>query len=120
MQPDYGESPDLLEMRAKLAAMRGARRKPVLDPFKRRRDARERHEAYLALFFDNGQLRPAAAIVLDDLAEQAGLGAAAPSIDHDELCVLEGKRRLMLHLLSRFRLSAERAAILQSELENQR
>lgn len=104
--PDYGESPDLIEMRAKLAA---ARKKPSdMLGMRRRRELREIHEAYRQLFYPDGlTLSREGAIVLDDLAEAAGLGAASQVLDHAELCVLEGKRRLMLHLLSRFRRTAE-------------
>lgn len=120
MTPDYGESPDLLETRAKLASARAARRGPVVRALGRRRDARARHEAYVALFYCDGRLRPGAEVVLDDLAEAAGLGAASPLLDHAELVFLEGKRWLLLHLLSRFRLSPERAAALETELETKR
>ncbi len=124
MSPDYGESPDLAETRAKLAAARAARKGP-LDALggaalRRRRAITERHRAYRELFYRDGVLTRAGAIVLDDLAEAAGLGAAAAVTDHAELCVLEGKRRLMLHLLSRFRLSPEEAAKLEAELEKSR
>ena len=101
--PNYGESPDLLEMRAKLAAARGARAKPILNPFNRRREARDVHDAYRELFMPDGALRPAAAVVLDDLAEQAGLGAASFDLDYGEMCVTEGKRRLLLFLLARLK-----------------
>lgn len=120
MPPDYGESPDLLEMRARLAAAGRARRGPVLNSFTRRRDARVVHEAYLDLFYLDGKLRYGAEVVLDDLAEAAGFGAASPVLDHADLCFLEGKRWLLLHLLSRFKLSAERAAALATELEKSR
>ncbi|WP_226018112.1 hypothetical protein [Novosphingobium sp. FKTRR1] len=129
MSPDYGESPDLIETRAKLAAARALRKSPLgkiasavgLDGNRKRRTAREVHEAYCEIFYPDGAtLSRAGAIVLDDLAEAAGLGAASWDTDHAELCILEGKRRLMLHLLSRFRLSPERAAATTRELENNR
>jgi len=120
MQPDYGESPDLLEFRAKLAAARASKRGALATMLTKRRDAAVRHAAFMALFYDGEKLRPGAEIVLDDLAEAAGFGAASPVLDHAELCFLEGKRWLLLHLLSRFRLSPERAAELQSQLENSR
>lgn len=123
MSPDYGESPDLIELRAKMAASRSKRRSlPGMGGIQRRRALREVHEAYRELFYPDGAtLSRAGAIVLDDLAQAAGLGAASALTDHAELCVLEGKRRLMLHLLARFRLiPAEKAKSLQTELENQR
>lgn len=116
--PDYGESPELLETRAKLAAAHKARRGPVAQVLHNRRDAREVHAAYRALFYPDGVLHPAARIVLDDLAHAAGLGAASALIDHGELCVQEGKRLLMLHLLARFRLSPVQIAAFEQELEN--
>lgn len=118
--PDYGESPDLAETRAKLLAARNARRGPVAKLVRRGRERTEIHEAYRALFYPDGALHPAARIVLDDLADAAGFGAASSLIDHAELCLLEGKRRLMLHLLSRFRLSPERTAELETQLETAR
>lgn len=104
--PNYGEGPDLLELRAKLAAAKSGRRGPVEQVragLRRRRDAAEVHDAYRELFMPDGALRPAAAVVLDDLAEQAGLGAASLDLDHGEMCVTEGKRRLLLFLLARLR-----------------
>lgn len=118
--PEYGESPELLETRARLAAARAARRGPVVKALLGRRDQRDVVAAYQAVFFPEGALHPAAAIVLDDLAYHAGFGAACPVLDFGEMCVLEGQRRLLLHLLSRFRLSPERAAALETELEKSR
>lgn len=114
MSPDYGESPDLLELRARLSG----EQKTVRGPFRKRRDARERRDAYRKVFYPDGvTLSRAAAIVLDDLAEAAGFGAAAAITDHAELCILEGKRRLMLHLLAQFRLPPDRV---QNDLEKNR
>lgn len=113
--PDYGESPDLIEMRARLAATRPKPKRAIL---RRRREARETRDAFRELFYPDGaHLTRAAAIVLDDLAQAAGFGAAASLTDHAELCILEGKRRLMLHLLAQLRLPAEH---LEDDVEKKR
>ena len=105
--PDYGASPDLLEMRARIAASRGIKRGSLdrlgMSGLRKRREARLVGEAYRELFYPHGALHPAGAIVLDDLAEQAGFGAASFDLDHGEMCVTEGKRRLLLFVLARLK-----------------
>lgn len=104
--PDYGESPELLETRARLLAAQKLRRGPMQQAravLRRRRDQAEIHEAFRELFMPDGALRPAGAIVLDYLAERAGFGAASPDLDHAEMCKLEGKRQLLLDLLAQLK-----------------
>ena len=104
--PHYGESPDLLEVRTRLAAAKHERRGPVQRAqawLHRGRDAEAIHQAFRELFMPDGVLRPAGAVVLDYLAERAGFGAASPDLDHAELCKLEGKRALLLDLLARLK-----------------
>ena len=104
--PDYGESPDLLELRAKLAAANRSRRGPVEKlkaHVRKRRDAAEVHQAFRTLFMPDGALSPAATVALDYVAERAGFGAASLDLDHAQLCKLEGKRELLLEMLARLR-----------------
>lgn len=122
MASDYGANPEVLELRAKLLAA-NAKRSGLLDRAtgEARRRRKKVQDAYRSLFFgDELVLGPAAAIVLDDLAEAAGLGAAASLTDHAELCILEGRRRMMLHLLSRLALPPERAADVSTQVETYR
>lgn len=78
------------------------------------------YHAYRQLFFDQqGALREAAQIVLDDMAREAAIGLASPSLDHSELAAKEGKRRLLLHLFARLELSPERAATLERQLSQE-
>lgn len=76
----------------------------------------ERHQAYRRLFFRKGVLTADARVVLLDLAREAAIGAASPTIDHAELAVKEGKRRLLLYLFGRFELSGERLIQLEKSL----
>lgn len=118
---DYGEQPDLLELRTRLAATHKARRGSVAQALAGRRDRRDLREAYRALFFgEDGRMRPAAALVLADIAEEAGFGAANMDLNHGEMCVLEGKRRLLLFVLARLRLPPAQAEFLESEMEKSR
>jgi hypothetical protein len=97
-------------MREARAAFRASRQpeKKSLNPFKRKAHPVEVHEAFVDLFFVDGRLRPSAQIVLDDLAEAAGVGMAAAGLEHEELCVLEGKRRLWLHVMARFQMDQDK------------
>ncbi|MFY9350657.1 MAG: hypothetical protein WAO77_09950 [Sphingobium sp.] len=86
---------------------------------KAQRHAREQigiYQAYQQLFFEDGQLREAARIVLDDLTFEAALGFASPTFDYAELAAKEGKRRLLLHIFARFQLSPARARELERQL----
>lgn len=78
------------------------------------------YHAYRQLFFDQeGALREAAQIVLDDMAREAAIGLVSPSLDYAELAAKEGKRRLLLHIFARLELSPERAATLERQLSQE-
>lgn len=67
------------------------------------------NRSYRKLFFDsNGNLKPEARAVLNDLVAESGIGLASPSLGHAELAAKEGRRRMVLHIFGRFRLPANR------------
>jgi hypothetical protein len=101
LAPDYGETPELLATRNAVRRKRAAYiRVPDLNRLRRER---ELHDAYIELFYVDGVIRKAAQIVLDDLADSAALGKAAGGVEHEELLLLEGKRRLLFHILAFFK-----------------
>lgn len=86
-----------------------------------RRKARHlftRTRAYRRLFFDEqGQLKPDARIVLEDLVDMAGIGKGQRELDPQVLAMAEGQRRAVLHLFGRFRLPEGRLREIQSTLQ---
>lgn len=102
---------------AELYAMRHAAEETSAQAQRRARADLELHRAYQRLFFDEaGQLRADARLVLDDIAHEAAIGFASPSLDYAELATKEGKRRLLLHIFGRFQLSPERLATIERTL----
>lgn len=102
---------------ADLLAMQHAAEDVSSREQRRARQQIEVHHAYQRLFFDAaGQLKPEARTVLDDIAFEAALGMASPSLEYAELAAKEGKRRLLLHIFGRFQLSAEQVANLERKL----
>ena len=80
-------------------------------------EKRQLHRAYRETFFDDeGHLKPAAQLVIADLAETSGIGMAASGLEHEELACLEGRRRLFLHLLGRFKLNATEITNLERDI----
>jgi hypothetical protein len=76
--------------------------------------------AYHQLFHgDDGALREAAQIVLDDIAAEAGFGIINGSIDHADLALAEGKRRMLLHIIARLNVSPERVHELESQMSQE-
>jgi hypothetical protein len=76
--------------------------------------------AYHQLFHgDDGVLRDAAQIVLDDIAAEAGFGVINGGIDHAELALSEGKRRMLLHIIARLHVSPERVRQLESQMSQE-
>lgn len=76
--------------------------------------------AYRRLLLDeNGRLKPDARTVLADLVgpEVAALGCAAPILDHEYLCQLEGQRRVVLRIFGKLSLDEGAAAQLEFDLD---
>jgi hypothetical protein len=77
----------------------------------------ELNRAYRRVFFDPaGNLTPPARAVLRDLIDAADFGRAARELDNGTLQVLEGKRRLLLHIFGRFRLPDGRIDQIEQDL----
>lgn len=80
-------------------------------------EKRQLHRAYRETFFDqDGRLKPAAQMVLSDLAEMSGIGMAASGLEHEELACLEGRRRMFLHLLGRFKMNSSEIINLERDI----
>lgn len=105
MRTDFNETAQSAEARIALSRAFTKIRARAL-PWVRKRHDVEVTEAYRAIFGDaEGNITAAGRIVIDDLAAVAGIGKAAAGLEHEELSVLEGKRRLWLHMMGRFQLS---------------
>lgn len=61
---------------------------------------RRRHAAYCAVFLDgSGEVSEAGRIVINDLANMAGLGQSGDTLPADQLRAREGRRAVVLRLI---------------------
>jgi hypothetical protein len=75
------------------------------------------NRAYQRLFFGaDGALSREGRTVLRDLIKASEFGCASLDVDNGSLQVLEGKRRLLLHVFGRFRLPEGRLSQLRKDL----
>ncbi len=74
------------------------------------------HAIYAAVFRPGGKMSPAAAKVLDDLADFCGADASTYHDDPRRHAMMEGRRQVYLHIMSRMRLDGEKLAALRREL----
>lgn len=75
------------------------------------------HGTYSAVFRPEGKMTPAAAKVLDDLADFCGADTSTYHDDPRRHAMMEGRRQVYLHIRSRLRLDGEKLAALRRELK---
>ena len=77
------------------------RRRISVDEILRAKKHRRIYAAYKAMFFENGQLKDDAKIVLKDLVEASAIGEMRADLSNDALRELFGRRKIVLHVINR-------------------